>query len=501
MAVLLGLIQAFALTYPNEGQYTAIMQIAGLALFIGFIDRAEKKYVLSWLYATAWLFGSVAWLYIALHDHGRMPSTLSIAAILLLCSGLASYYSTAVWSYFKLKRKIPTWLAALVLAAGWTMAEMARAQWFTGFPWAALGYGQVNSYFSGLAPLIGVYGLGFVTVMAAMGVVCAWESRQSKYQIMSAVFLLTLLMPVQRNPSENENKITFTLLQANIPQDLKFTSGRKEALDWYKEELIKSKSNVTVLPETAIPYFKEDLPQDYWQGIEDKYKNKEHAAILGIPTKNSENEFGNSAIIFGASAGPEQYDKYHLVPFGEFTPKALKWFTDMLNVGMTDFIRGTQQPEPMQWKGHRLSVNICYEDLFGEELAKRFVQGEDKVPEVLINISNIGWFGDNYVVDQHLNIARMRSLEFNRPTVRATNSGGTAIINAQGEIQEALIPYTRGVLNGSVSTNSAADITAYAYWVGHWGLKPLWIWCLTIWVLAYVQYKRASTREKSRSPH
>jgi apolipoprotein N-acyltransferase len=168
---------------------------------------------------------------------------------------------------------------------------------------------------------------------------------------------------------------------------------------------------------------------------------------------------------------------------------------------MTDFIRGTQQPEPMQWKGHRLSVNICYEDLFGEELAKRFVQGADKMPEVLVNISNIGWFGDNYVVDQHLNIARMRSMEFNRPTVRATNSGGTAIINAQGEIQDALKPYTRGVLTGSVSTDSAAGITPYAYWAGHWGLKPMWIWCLTIWALAYMQYKRASAREKSTYAH
>lgn len=499
-AVFLGLIQAYALTYPCEGQFTSFLQIAGFALFIREVERQKEKNLLSWLYACAWLCGSVAWLYIAMHVHGHMPAVLSIAAILILCSGLASYYGFCLWIYFKMKRQLSTWLAALVLAAGWTMAEMARAQWFTGFPWAALGYGQVNSYFSELAPVTGVYGIGFLSILSAKGVVVAWETRQLKYQIMSAVFLLSLLVPVQPRETQSDSTITFTLLQANIAQDLKFTSGRQEALNWYKQELIKSTANVTVLPETAIPYFKDELPTEYWRDIEEKFKNKEQAAIVGIPTKNAQHEFGNSALFFGTDAGPQQYDKYHLVPFGEFTPRVLKWFTAMLNVGMTDFIRGSQQPEPVRWQGHSLSVNICYEDLFGEELAKRFVMGADKVPEVLVNISNIGWFGDNYVVDQHLNIARMRSLEFKRPTVRATNSGGTAIINAQGQIQDALKPYTRGVLTGTVNTNPAASITPYAYWTGYWGLMPLWAGCLAIWAWAFVQYKRASKREKTRSP-
>ena len=499
VAVLLGLVQALALGYPFEGQLTSILQIAGFACFILLVHQSEESYGVSWLFASAWLFGSVAWLYIALHVHGHMPAALSIVAILILCAGLANYYSLALWLYVKLKRGIPNWTASLLLASAWTMAELARAQWLTGFPWAALGYGQVNSYFSYLAPLMGVYGIGFMSVLASIGIVHAWESRRIFFQIISVILVLGLLIPAPRDDGGSDNKMTFTLLQANIPQDLKFTSGRQEALNWYKEELLKSKSDVTVLPETAIPYFKNDLPMDYWQAIEDKFKNNEQAAIVGIPTKNSENEFGNSAIVFGASAGANQYDKYHLVPFGEFTPQALKWFTEMLDVGMTDFIRGSQEPEPVVWKGHQLSVNICYEDLFGEELARRFVSGAEKVPEVLVNISNIGWFGDNYVVDQHLNIARMRSLEFNRPTVRATNSGGTAIIDAQGKIQDSLKPYTRGVLRGEISAG-LSDITPYAYWSGHWGLKPLWIWCLAIWGVAYWQYKKSQAKGKDNRP-
>jgi apolipoprotein N-acyltransferase len=114
---------------------------------------------------------------------------------------------------------------------------------------------------------------------------------------------------------------------------------------------------------------------------------------------------------------------------------------------------------------------------------------EEQTPDILVNISNLGWFGDNYVVDQHQNIARMRSLEFNRPTVRATNSGGTAIINAQGVIEHRLTPYTRGTLTGEVQSH-AQGITPFAYWAGHWGLWPLWFGCMALWGWAFLQYKK-----------
>ena len=151
----------------------------------------------------------------------------------------------------------------------------------------------------------------------------------------------------------------------------------------------------------------------------------------------------------------------------------------MLSLGLGDFERGSDKPAPFTWKLHKFALNICYEDVFGEELAKRFVQGQDRVPTVLVNISNIDWFGDTVVIPQHLNIARMRSLEFDRPSIRATNSGGTAIINAQGKITHQLEPFTRGVLKGEV-TSIDKDITPFAFWAGHWGLKPLWLLCLAL---------------------
>lgn len=494
IAVLLGLIQALALAYPLEGALTATLQVAGLAAFLVFISRVENTHGLAWLYASTWLSGSVAWLYIALHVYGHLHAILSIAAILILCGGLALYYSAVIWASQKIKNQARPFYGVLVLAAGWTMAEMARAQWLTGFPWAAIGYAQINSYLSYLAPWVGVYGVGFASVVLAAVLALLWGKKSIQHRALAVAMLFLLIVPAKRSEQENQNELRFTMLQANIAQDLKFASGREEALHWYKQELLQSKADITVLPEIAIPYFQSDLPETYWQAVEDKFKNKQQAAVVGMPTKNAANEYGNSALAFGMTAGPHQYDKYHLVPFGEFTPKAMKWFTQSLDLGMADFVRGSQQPDPMVWRGYKLAVNICYEDLFGEELAKRFVLAEDKVPDILVNISNIAWFGNNYVVDQHLNIARMRSLEFNRPTVRATNTGGTSIISAQGKITGLLTPYTRGVLTGTVAIGSK-EISPYAYWAGHWGLKPLWLFCMGIWVMAYWSYKKKREAE------
>lgn len=129
------------------------------------------------------------------------------------------------------------------------------------------------------------------------------------------------------------------------------------------------------------------------------------------------------------------------------------------------------------WQGQRVALQICYEDLFGEELAKQFRQAAT-APTVWVNMSNIAWFGDTHAVPQHLNIARMRALEFQRPVLRATNTGATAIIDAQGRVQQHIQPFTRGVLVGEFEGRSG--LTPYARWVSKWGLSPLWLLCLAI---------------------
>jgi apolipoprotein N-acyltransferase len=165
-----------------------------------------------------------------------------------------------------------------------------------------------------------------------------------------------------------------------------------------------------------------------------------------------------------------RYDKQHLVPFGEFIPFGFRWFTRMMNIPLGDFERGPLVAPSFVVKGERVAPNICYEDLFGEELAARFaVVGE--APTILANLSNIGWFGQTIAVDQHLQISRMRSLELQRPMLRATNTGATVVIDHRGAVTHRMAPHTRGVLEGTVQGRTG--LTPYAIWAGRYGLWPL----------------------------
>lgn len=496
--MLLGLLQAASLSALLGDMFSAALQIATLAIFVRLINRHQKPFASAWMFSTSWLVGSVWWLHIALHVHGHLPALISLTAIGLLCAGLGLYYALALYIYSKYKNKLTPLQKALLLAAVWTLAEMARAQWFTGFPWAAIGYAQINSLLSFAAPWVGVYGVGFTAALLAgwlanMEFGGETKTKQipdannlnklwtnDKFKVISVIMvLLALMIPAPRNNTHENQNLRVALLQGNIPQDIKFSVGRQEALNWYKQQSLESTADITVLPETALPYLKQDLPNGYWQDFENKFNGEQQMAAIGMLTTTADNGYANSAVALGLNAEPHVYNKYHLVPFGEFTPDMFKWFTNMMSLGLGDFERGSDKPKPFKWHKHLFALNICYEDVFGEELAKRFVQGSENVPTVLVNISNIDWFGDTVVIPQHLNIARMRSLEFDRPSIRTTNSGGTAIINAQGEITQQLKPFTRGVLQGEVASVDKA-ITPFAYWAGHWGLKPLWLLCLAL---------------------
>jgi apolipoprotein N-acyltransferase len=180
----------------------------------------------------------------------------------------------------------------------------------------------------------------------------------------------------------------------------------------------------------------------------------------------------NSLVAFRREAGGLRvtgvYDKHHLVPFGEFVPFGFRWFTRLMNIPLGDFNRGPLAAPSFAVRSERVAPNICYEDLFGEELAARFADAAS-APTMFANISNIGWFGDTIAIDQHLNISRMRTLEFQRPMLRATNTGATAIIDHRGQVVADLPPFTRGVLEAQVQGQTG--ITPYAWWASR---APLW---------------------------
>jgi apolipoprotein N-acyltransferase len=265
-------------------------------------------------------------------------------------------------------------------------------------------------------------------------------------------------------------------LQGNVPQDAKFDGRRDWALAWYGQALTGTEQGLVVTPETALPFVQQQLPAGYWEALTRHFSEGNRAALIGLPL----HELGvstNSALGLAGPVPPYRYDKHHLVPFGEFIPPLFQWFTRMMNMPLGEFGRGRVDAPAMAWQGQRLAPMICYEDLFGEELAQRF-RDPAQAPTVWVNLSNIAWFGDTIAVDQHLQISRLRALEFDRPVIRATNTGATAWVDHKGQVKAALPAFTRGAL--VLEFEGRQGLTPYAQWTLRWGLTPLWMLCLAI---------------------
>jgi len=201
------------------------------------------------------------------------------------------------------------------------------------------------------------------------------------------------------------------------------------------------------------------------------------AALVGLPLGDPQHGYTNSAAGVSAHSarlpgGWYRYDKHHLVPFGEFVPTGFHWFVRLMDIPLGDFNRGPLAAPSFEVRGERVAPNICYEDLFGEELAQRFGDPA-QAPTLFANISNIAWFGRTIAVEQHLRISRLRALEFEHPMIRATNTGATAVIDHHGRVVAALEPWTQGTLDAEVEGRQG--LTPYARWASAFDLWPAWL--------------------------
>ena len=497
---LAGLAQAWSIALPWTGQPQWWLQLISLALLVWQLDRIRAGGSSSawrpgaytaWAFATAWLCGTTWWLYVSMHTYGGMAAPLAGTATFLLSAALSLYYGLAGALYVRWapRRLLP---AALLFAALWAMAELMRNSLFTGFPWGAGGYAHVDGPLAAFARNVGVYGIGALAAVLAVLLARAptLNPRRAKSWLLAgavAAFLIyggaaSLCLRTDCKPSPGHasaGRIDVALLQGNIPQDEKFipSGGVAVALRWYGEQLMANRAPLVITPETALPLLPAQLPQGYLDAIAQRYASGSQAAIVGLPLGNGR-EYTNS--VLGFSPGrpqPYRYDKAHLVPFGEFVPSMFRWFTNLMNIPLGDFRSGGLAQPGFEWQGQRIAPNICYEDLFGDEIGANF-RDESSAPTVLLNVSNIAWFGDTVAIDQHRAISRMRAIEFERPMIRATNTGATVVIDHRGRVTHELPRMTRGVLSAQVEGRSG--LTPYARWVSKYGLWPIWVGALSI---------------------
>lgn len=495
-SMVLGGMQALALAWPGTGQASGLLQSVCAALWLQMLwpSRNDSRAVaqITFWYTCAWLLSSFWWLYISMHQYGGLPGWLAVLALLLLASALSLFYvgMMVLWSrWCAVIGADHLWWNALSLATAWTLAELMRGQWLTGFPWGAVGYAHVDSWLSAWAPLTGVYGVGAVAWLLA----ALWVQRRDRHGVwwrIALVLLVTALLGhLNTRWTQSAGRQTVTLLQGNIAQDQKFEDqgGVLDALRWYGQQLRASTTALVVTPETALPLLEHTLPPDFAQALTEAYPvDGARAALVGVPILDH-GSYRNSLRGLGG-AQSYRYDKHHLVPFGEFVPPMFEGFVQMMNIPMGQFGRGAVNAPSWNWQGQRIGPNVCYEDVFGEELAQRF-RVERDAPTVLVNTSNIAWFGDTVAIPQHLNISRMRALELQRPMLRATNTGATAIIDHLGRVQQQLPAFQRSVLQGEYEGRQG--LTPYARMAAHWGLWPLWLLCLGVLLVSACRRKRS----------
>ena len=405
-----------------------------------------RAFAIGWWFGLGLFLTGVSWVYVSLSTFGGMPAVLAAFFTVLFCAFLALFPAISGAVYAALR--VPLWMRLIiVIPAVWTLGEWVRGWIFTGFPWLALGYSQVPmSPLAGHAPVAGIFGVSLFTMMSAGAVLLlvtsvgrarAGETHPGKpwlRMVSSGALLITLwlsgyALKEMRWTEPTGEPITVTLLQGNIAQDIKWTAeGLRTTLRRYRDMALASSAQLIIFPETAIPLFLGDIPQDYLDELAKHARQHGGDVLLGVPERVAANEYYNSVISLGAS--PEQvYRKSHLVPFGEFIPlrPVLGWIVSVLAIPLQDFSRGSQAQQPLALGSQRVAVNVCYEDAFGEEIIRQL-----PAATLLVNVSNVAWFGRSIAPAQHLQISQARALETGRYMIRATNTGMTGVIDERG---------------------------------------------------------------------
>ena len=401
------------------------------------------------------LFGvGVSWVYVSMHDFGMMPMPIAVLATLVFCAFLALFPALAGWVQAWLKGA-PALRLLVAMPASFALFEWMRGWIFTGFPWLALGYSQVPAGpLAGYAPVFGVYGVSLMLALSA-GLIAlaygAWRDRRKHaWLALSGLLVLWgagagLQFVAWTHPVGAP--VTVSLLQGNIPQDMKWREDRLlSTLVTYRKLVLESRSQLIVLPETAIPLFYDQVSASYLAELAQHARDNGGDLIAGVPERDFERHaYYNSVISLGAS--PTQvYRKQHLVPFGEFIPlkPVFGWFMDLMQIPLSDFSRGAADQKPLTVAGQKVAMAICYEDAFGEELIQQLPQAT-----LLANVSNDAWFGDSIALRQHLQISQMRALETGRYMLRATNTGMTAIVDDKGRVIAQAPVFHEAALQGS----------------------------------------------------
>jgi apolipoprotein N-acyltransferase len=341
-------------------------------------------------------------------------------------------------------------------AALWTGLERTHATF--GFAWLDLGNAGIDMpAVMRVAPITGVYGLSFVFAMLGCAIALVLL-RRPRIQLLW-LLLLPLIYALPRAPAPERGPESALLIQPNIDTEMDWTTTSLQSVETNLALLSRPKAEqLIVWPEVPAPFYPNDAKfREYVSGIARTAKTY---FLLGGVAYNDARAPLNSAFFFDPNGSMlDRYDKINLVPFGEFVPDVFGW-VNRITKEVGDFAPGTRMVV-FPIRGHKMGAFICYESAF-PDFVRQFARGG---AEVLVNLSNDGYFGHSAAREQHLSLVRMRAAENRRWILRATNDGLTAVADPAGRITYMAPPYRE--LSASVTYGYLSNTTAYTRY-GDW---------------------------------
>tara|TARA_R110000737_G_scaffold77432_2_gene108578 strand:+ start:3901 stop:5472 length:1572 start_codon:yes stop_codon:yes gene_type:complete len=438
------------------------------------VSAATKQ---GFIFAFAWFAGGISWVHVSIDQFGGLPLAVSVLLMVLLCLYLAVFLALACYlaARFSPQKQLNLWL----LLPFWLLTELLRGVLLTGFPWLTLGYSQIDGPLAVFAPIIGERGISAIVISISIAMVYILKQRKRylNFALLVAISVASLTLQNMNWVTPTGKSVKTMMVQGNIKQAMKWAPELTWPTMLTYLDLTRQNfpADIVIWPESAITAVEPSTQaQDFLQIAQSSAMLNNSAIISGIIDYNSNNKnYYNNLVVLGKYAVDDEqgryqynnknrYAKHHLLPIGEFVPFAdwLRPLAPIFNLPMSSFSRGDYVQNNLVANGYHLLPLICFEVAFAEQLSANFSNQTD----LLLTVSNDAWFGDSHGPHQHLEIVRMRALEFGRPFLRATNNGITAVIDHQGNILKKLPQFEQAVLSSEVPL--VTGLTPYARYIG-----------------------------------
>ncbi|CAH9049517.1 Apolipoprotein N-acyltransferase [Pseudoalteromonas sp. CIP111854] len=441
--------------------------------------KQAAKY--GFVFGFGWFALGISWVHVSIAQYGGLPLPISLLLMAMLCAYLALYPMLAFMlaSYFTDK----PWQRICMLIVGFAIFEWLRGTLLTGFPWLSFGYTLTDSPLNALAPFIGEFGLSLLCVMVGCCLYYTWQCSSAKPLIAASITTFTLIglaISVSK-PQHSEQHIKTLLVQGNIQQSLRWepehfwpTMSKYRDMTrphWHDVDLV-------LWPEAAIPEI-EDFANPFLKELDKAAAFNNTALITGIPDYqiNSKTVY-NTLIVLGKKQPDDtqghyqylhtnRYQKHQLLPIGEFVPfeDILRPLAPLFDLAMSSFSRGERVQNNLIANGLHILPAICFEIAFSELVRDNFTEQSN----ILFTVSNDAWFGDSHGPHQHMQIARMRALELQRPLIRATNNGITGVYDPITKQQYSIAQFKADVLKADINL-----ITGNTFF-SQFGHIPVWV--------------------------